>query len=130
MKVLIFSALTSCILLYKYQRFIGAYCLLLSSNLKYTENKIPKRRYIVYLSRRCYIPEYWGLQSSSSPCTICFHIRFLSCDLVQGDQKVSMHLMMVITDYIRKVDGAILNTVFENKVRRVNKCLENGGGHF
>jgi hypothetical protein len=28
------------------------------------------------------------------------------------------------------VDRAILNTVFENTVRRVNKCLETGGGHF
>jgi hypothetical protein len=31
---------------------------------------------------------------------------------------------------IRYVDRAILNTVFENTVRRVNKCLEIGGGHF
>jgi hypothetical protein len=27
-------------------------------------------------------------------------------------------------------DRAILNTVFEDTVRRVNKCLETGGGHF
>jgi len=39
-------------------------------------------------------------------------------------------LKMAITEYIRNVDGAILNTVFENRVRRVNKCLETGGGHF
>jgi hypothetical protein len=39
-------------------------------------------------------------------------------------------LKMVITEYFRNVDRAILNTVFENTVRRVNKCLENGGGHF
>jgi hypothetical protein len=73
--------------------------------------------------------------------------------VVQGDQKVSMHLMitvqktrknsvysnsphtvddlkMAITEYIRNVDSAILNTVFENTVRRVNKYLETGGGHF
>ena len=37
---------------------------------------------------------------------------------------------MAITEYIRNVDRAILNTVFENTVRRVNKCLETGGGHF
>jgi hypothetical protein len=71
---------------------------------------------------------------------------------IQGDQK-SVHLMitvqktrknsvysnnhhtigdlkMVITEYIRNVDRAILNTVFENTVRRVSKCLETGGGHF
>jgi hypothetical protein len=34
------------------------------------------------------------------------------------------------TEYIRNVDRAILNMVFENTVRRVNKCLETGGGHF
>jgi hypothetical protein len=39
-------------------------------------------------------------------------------------------LKMVITEYVRNVDCAILNTVFENTVRRVNKCLQNGGGHF
>jgi 6-pyruvoyl-tetrahydropterin synthase len=67
---------------------------------------------------------------------------------IQGDQKVFVHLMITvqktrknilnsfndlkiaITEYIRKVDRAILNTVFENTFRRVNKCLETGGGHF
>jgi hypothetical protein len=39
-------------------------------------------------------------------------------------------LNISITEYIRNVDGAILNTVFENTVRRVNKCLETGRGHF
>jgi hypothetical protein len=39
-------------------------------------------------------------------------------------------LKMAITEYIRNVDRAILNTVLENTVRRVNKCLETGGGHF
>ena len=60
--------------------------------------------------------------------------------VVQGDQKVSVHLMnnphtidelkMAITEYIQNVDRAILNTVFENTVRLVNECLETGGGHF
>jgi hypothetical protein len=59
---------------------------------------------------------------------------------VQDDQKVSVHLTitvqkthimkMAITEYIRNVDRAVLNTAFENTVRRVNKCLETGGGHF
>ena len=60
---------------------------------------------------------------------------------IQGDQKVSVHLTitvqytidelkMAITEYSRNVDRAILNTVFENTVRRVNKCLETSGGHF
>jgi hypothetical protein len=39
-------------------------------------------------------------------------------------------LKMAIIEYIRNVDRAMLNTVFENKVRRVNKCLETGRGHF
>jgi hypothetical protein len=39
-------------------------------------------------------------------------------------------LKMAITEYIRNVDRAVLNTVFENTVRCVNKCLETGGGHF
>jgi hypothetical protein len=37
---------------------------------------------------------------------------------------------MAITEYIRNVDRAILNTFFEDTVRSVNKCLETGGGHF
>ena len=59
---------------------------------------------------------------------------------VQDDQKVSVHLTitvqkthimkMAITEYIRNVDRAVLNTVFENTVQRVNKCLETGGGQF
>jgi len=59
---------------------------------------------------------------------------------IQGDQKVSVHLTitvhtidglkMAIIEYMRNVDRATLNTVFENTVRRVNKCLETGGGHF
>jgi hypothetical protein len=60
-------------------------------------------------------------------------------DNIQGDQKLCVHLMitvqkktkkMTITEYIRNVHRAILNTVFENTVRRVNKCLETGEGHF
>jgi len=39
-------------------------------------------------------------------------------------------MKMAIAEYIRNLDRAILNTVIENTVRRVNKCLETGGGHF
>jgi hypothetical protein len=63
---------------------------------------------------------------------------------IQGDRKVSVHLTiavkisphrtddlkMAIAEYIRNVDRAILYTVFENTVRRVNKCQETGGGHL
>jgi hypothetical protein len=38
-------------------------------------------------------------------------------------------LKMAITEYIRNADRAILNTVYENTVRRV-KCQEIRGGHF
>jgi hypothetical protein len=37
---------------------------------------------------------------------------------------------MAIIQYIWNVDHAILNTVFENTVQRVNTWLETGGGHF
>ena len=67
-------------------------------------------------------------------------LQMLSAYFIQGDQNVSVHLTnnphtiyelkMTITEYIRNVDRAILNTVFENTVRRVNTCLETGGGHF
>ena len=62
------------------------------------------------------------------------------CVYIQGDQKVSVHLTknphtidvltMVITEYIRNVDRAILNTVFENTVQRFSRCLQTGGGHL
>jgi len=39
-------------------------------------------------------------------------------------------LKMTIRVYIRHVDRAIPNTVFDNTVRHVNKCLETGGGHL
>ena len=39
-------------------------------------------------------------------------------------------LKMAIIEYIRNMDRAVMNTVFENTVRRVYKCLETGGGHF
>jgi hypothetical protein len=39
-------------------------------------------------------------------------------------------LKMAITEHIRNVNRTILNTVFKNTVRRVNKCPETGGGHF
>jgi hypothetical protein len=35
---------------------------------------------------------------------------------------------MAVTEYIRNADRAILNTVFENTVRRVNKRLGTGRG--
>ena len=77
--------------------------------------------------------------TTSVTCIILYGVRIL-----QGDQKVSVHLTitvqnnphtteelkMAITEYIRNVDRAILNTVSKNTVRLVNKYLETGGGHF
>ena len=40
---------------------------------------------------------------------------------VQNNPHTIDELKVVITEYIRNVDRAILNTVFENTVRRVNK---------
>jgi hypothetical protein len=37
---------------------------------------------------------------------------------------------MAVTEYIRNADRAVLNTVFKNTIRRVNKCLVTGGGQF
>jgi hypothetical protein len=75
-----------------------------------------------------------------SPFFALFSVNNLFVE-IPGDQKVSIHLTitvqynphttyglkMAITEYIR---NAILNTVFENTARRVNKCLETGRGHF
>ena len=72
----------------------------------------------------------------------CCNIQsFRHSAIIQGDQKVSVHLTitvqytiveskMAITENIRNVDRAILNTVFENTFWRVKKYLETGGGHF
>jgi hypothetical protein len=53
--------------------------------------------------------------------------------IILDDKKVSVYLTitihtidelkMAITEYIRNVDRAILNMVFENTVRPVSKCL-------
>jgi len=50
--------------------------------------------------------------------------------IVENNPHTTDDLKMAITKYVRNVDRAILNTVFENTVWRVNKCLETGGGHF
>jgi hypothetical protein len=66
------------------------------------------------------------------------HLEFFH-RVIQGDQGISVYsnnphtiddLKMTITEHIRNVDCPILHTVFENTVRRVNKCLQTGGGHF
>jgi len=49
---------------------------------------------------------------------------------VQNNPHTIHELKMAITEYIQNVDRAILNTVFENTVQCVNKCLETGRGHF
>jgi hypothetical protein len=57
---------------------------------------------------------------------VCVHLTIT----VQNNPHTLDELKIAIKENIRNVDRAILNTVFENTVRRVNKCLEIGGGHF
>jgi len=52
-------------------------------------------------------------------------IKKVSVHLTITVQYTIDELKMAITEYVHNVDHAILNTV-----RRVNKCLETGGGHF
>jgi hypothetical protein len=40
------------------------------------------------------------------------------------------HLKIAIKEYVLNVERAILNTVFENTIRRVNKCLVTGEENF
>jgi len=39
-------------------------------------------------------------------------------------------LKMAITEYIRNMERVVMNTVFEKRFRRVNKCLEIRRRHF
>jgi hypothetical protein len=52
------------------------------------------------------------------------------CAVYSNNPHTTYDLKTAITEYIRNVDRAILNTVFENRVRRISKCLETGRGHF
>jgi hypothetical protein len=81
-----------------------------------------------------------------TPCSIDSHFtntnqqNIFPYKFIQGDQNISVHLMITvqktcknilnITKHIRNLDSAILDTLFENTVRRVNKCLKTGGGHI
>ena len=51
-------------------------------------------------------------------------------DHITNNPHTTDDLKMAITEYIRNMDRAVLNTVFENTVRRISKCLETGGRHF
>jgi len=73
----------------------------------------------------------WRPRSSGlSPSDFFFLWGAMKNSLYLNNPHTIDKLKMVITEYIRNVDRAILNTVCENTVRRVNKCLETGGGHF
>jgi len=55
------------------------------------------------------------------------------CDLAsynETDEKYQLDAKTVIYYHKISLDRAILNTVFKNTVRRVNKRLQTGGGHF
>jgi hypothetical protein len=59
----------------------------------------------------------------------CFLCDAMKNSVYSKNPYTTDDLKMAITEHIRNVDRAILNTVFENTVRRVNKRLEAGGGH-
>jgi hypothetical protein len=82
------------------------------------------------------IPILWNLQNLPHHLTL---LPNFTANIYRVIKKVSVHLMIIvqkntqklaITEYIRNTDYAILNTVFENTFRRVNKCLETVGQHF
>jgi hypothetical protein len=69
-------------------------------------------------------------------------LRLTDMTQLQNDQKISVHLMITVQNtqkYFKlfqsltmmwNMERTILNTVFENTVRRVNERLETSGGHF
>jgi hypothetical protein len=57
-------------------------------------------------------------------------VHLLRSSVHSNNSHTTDDLKKAITEYILNADRAILNTVFENTVRRVNKCLETGGGQF
>ena len=76
-------------------------------------------------------------------CDVLFvtvHMCDVSVFMVQGDQKsLCTRQLQYKKDakiqYFKQfrsptMDCAVLNTVFEDTVRHVSKCLETGGGHF
>lgn len=49
---------------------------------------------------------------------------------VQNNPHTTDDMKMPIAEYIRNINIAILNKVFVNTVRLVNKCLQTSGGQF
>jgi len=56
---------------------------------------------------------------------ICEPDDFSTNSVYSNNHHKSDELKMAITEYIRNLNRAILNMVFENTVRRVNKCVMN-----
>jgi hypothetical protein len=61
---------------------------------------------------------------------LCVRADYSTKNLEYWNSPHTIDLKMAITEYIGNVDRAVLNAVFENTVRRVNKHLETGGRHF
>jgi hypothetical protein len=72
----------------------------------------------------------WPPRSTDPPPPDFFLLGAMKNSAYSNKLHKSDEMKMAITEYIRNVDCAILNTVFENTVRRVNKYLETGGGHL
>jgi hypothetical protein len=69
MKIVIFWDMTPCRLLCKHQGFTGAYCLRLQGSLNTLTAKFRNIGTYIYQTKRCHIPEYWGLRSKLDPRT-------------------------------------------------------------
>jgi 23S rRNA maturation-related 3'-5' exoribonuclease YhaM len=57
-------------------------------------------------------------------------VNLMKNSVYSNNPHITDDLKMAIIQYILNADRAVLNTVFENTVRRVNKCMVTGGGHF
>jgi hypothetical protein len=76
------------------------------------------------ISKTIWLPRYLNLSPPN-----CFLWGAMKNSVYSNNPHTNDDLKMAIKEYIQNVDRAILNTVFENTVRHVNKCLENGRGH-
>ena len=78
------------------------------------------------ISKTIWPPRY----SDLSPSNFFFFWGAMKNFVYSNNPHTIDDLKMVIAEYIRNGDRAVLDMVFESTVLRVNKCLETGEGHF